>query len=98
MCIRDSIVGAVRAAGGAMTTEDLARHASAWDEPISASYRGVRVWECPPNGQGLAALLALAMLDGCEVPRAGSAERMHLQIETHRLDTRTHNLTPAAQV
>ena len=83
--IAERIVGAVRTAGGAMTTEDLTRHASAWDEPISASYRGVRVWECPPNGQGLAALLALAMLDGCEVPRAGSAERMHLQIEALRL-------------
>ena len=83
--IAERIVGAVRAAGGAMTTEDLTRHASAWDQPISASYRGVRVWECPPNGQGLAALLALAMLDGCEVPRAGSAERMHLQIEALRL-------------
>jgi gamma-glutamyltranspeptidase/glutathione hydrolase len=68
-----------------MTTEDLARHASAWDEPISVSYRDVRVWECPPNGQGLAALLALALLDGCELPPAGSAERAHLQIEALRL-------------
>ena len=79
------IVNAVRAAGGAMTTEDLARHTSAWDEPISVSYRDVRVWECPPNGQGLAALLALAMLDGCELPASGSVERAHLQIEALRL-------------
>jgi gamma-glutamyltranspeptidase/glutathione hydrolase len=83
--IAERIVGAVRAAGGAMTTEDLARHASAWDEPISVRYRDVRAWECPPNGQGLAALLALAMLDGCELPPAGSPERAHLQIEALRL-------------
>jgi len=83
--IAERIVGAVRAAGGAMTTEDLARHASAWDEPISVSYRGIRVWECPPNGQGLAALLALALLDGCELPPSGGTERAHLQIEALRL-------------
>jgi gamma-glutamyltranspeptidase/glutathione hydrolase len=95
--IAERIVSAVRAAGGAMTTEDLARHRSAWDDPISVTYRDVRVWECPPNGQGLAALLALAMLDGCELPPAGSAERAHLQIEALRLgfaDARWHVADP----
>ena len=94
----ERIVTAVRAAGGAMTTEDLARHHSAWEEPISVAYGGVRVWECPPNGQGLAALLALAMLDGCELPPAGSAERAHLQIEALRLgfaDARWYVSDPA---
>ena len=58
---------------------------AAADEPISVPYRDVRVWECPPNGQGLAALLALAMVDGCELPPAGSAGRTHLQVEALRL-------------
>ena len=96
--IAERFVAAVRAAGGAMTTEDLARHASTWDEPISVSYRGVRVWECPPNGQGLAALLALALLDGYELPPAGGAERAHLQIEALRLafaDARWYVTDPA---
>jgi gamma-glutamyltranspeptidase/glutathione hydrolase len=96
--IADRIVSAVRSAGGAMTSDDLARHRSAWDEPISVSYRDVRVWECPPNGQGLAALLALAMLDDGELPPAGSAERAHLQIEALRLgfaDARWYVADPA---
>jgi gamma-glutamyltranspeptidase/glutathione hydrolase len=83
--IAERIAGAVRAAGGAMTADDLARHRSTWQEPISAGYRTVRVWECPPNGQGLAALLALAMLDGLPLGSAGSAERAHVQIEALRL-------------
>jgi len=96
--IAERIVGAVRSAGGAMTTDDLARHRSACDEPISVTYRDVRVWECPPNGQGLAALLALAMLDDGELPPAGSAERAHLQIEALRLgfaDARWYVADPA---
>ncbi len=74
-------------AGGVMTEEDLAAHTSTWETAISASYRGYRVWECPPNGQGLAALLALNILEGFDmrtlVPL--SAERLHLQIEAMRL-------------
>jgi gamma-glutamyltranspeptidase/glutathione hydrolase len=96
--IAERIVRAVRAAGGAMTTEDLANHHSVWEEPISVAYRGLRVWECPPNGQGLAALLALGVLDGCELPPAGSAERVHLQIEALRLgfaDARWYVADPA---
>ena len=83
--IAEQIASAARAAGSAMTADDLASHRSTWEEPISTSYRDVRVWECPPNGQGLAALLALAMLDGMPIPPAGTAERVHMQIEALRL-------------
>lgn len=83
--IAERIAEAARAAGGAMTARDLAEHRSTWEEPISAPYRGVRVWECPPNGQGLAALLALSILDGLTLPAFGSAERAHVQIEALRL-------------
>jgi gamma-glutamyltranspeptidase / glutathione hydrolase len=83
--VAERIVAAVHAAGGAMTTEDLASHRSTWEDPISVGYREMRVWECPPNGQGLAALLALAILDGVEVGRFGTAERAHVQIEALRL-------------
>jgi gamma-glutamyltranspeptidase/glutathione hydrolase len=83
--IAERIVAAVRAAGGAMSTDDLASHRSTWEDPIAVAYRDVRVWECPPNGQGLAALLALAMLDGVTIPPFGTAERAHLQIEALRL-------------
>ena len=55
--IAESICATVQAAGGCMCEADLAAHASDLVGPISTVYRGVRVWECPPNGQGLTALL-----------------------------------------
>ena len=60
--IATAIVDAIQGAGGVLSTDDLASHQSTWDQPISTTYRGVRVWECPPNGQGLAALVALNIL------------------------------------
>jgi gamma-glutamyltranspeptidase/glutathione hydrolase len=80
------IARAVQAAGGVMTEEDLASHTSTWEEPISTVYQGVRVYECPPNGQGLVALIALNILSSFDLPReALSAERLHLIIESLRL-------------
>jgi gamma-glutamyltranspeptidase/glutathione hydrolase len=89
----------VQEAGGAMTVEDLAAHESTWDEPISTTYRGVRVWECPPNGQGLAALIALNALEGFELSKQDplGVERWHLLIEAMRLafaDTRWYVADP----
>lgn len=95
----EAIAGAARAHGGALAVDDLARHESTWVDAISAGYRGVRVWECPPNGQGLAALLALAILEGLPVHPFGTAERAHLQIEALRLgfaDARWYVTDPAA--
>lgn len=73
--------------GGLITADDLARHTSTWVEPIRARYRGYDVWEIPPNGQGIAALLALNILDEFklhEYPRE-SVESYHLQIEAIKL-------------
>ncbi|MGC8781380.1 MAG: gamma-glutamyltransferase family protein [Anaerolineae bacterium] len=97
--IAEAIAGAVQAAGGCMTVEDLAGHTSTWDEPISTTYRGLRVWECPPNGQGLAALLALNILEGFDLASLDplSPERLHLEIEAMRLafaDARRHIADP----
>jgi gamma-glutamyltranspeptidase / glutathione hydrolase len=72
---------------GYITKEDLAAHTSTWDDPISVSYRGYEVWEIPPNGQGIAALSALNILEGFDlgaIPR-DSAESYHLQIEAMKL-------------
>jgi gamma-glutamyltranspeptidase/glutathione hydrolase len=91
--VAEAIVRALQAEGGVMSMEDLASHESTWDAPISTDYRGTRVWECPPNGQGLTALLALNLLEGFDVrslPPLG-AERLHLVIQALRLafaDTR----------
>ncbi|HEX6816881.1 MAG TPA: gamma-glutamyltransferase, partial [Ktedonobacterales bacterium] len=73
--------------GGTLTADDLARHTSTWVDPISTSYRGYDVWEIPPNTQGLAALLALNILEGTDLatlPRE-SAESFHLQLEAMKL-------------
>lgn len=82
-----SIVETVQKAGGLMTLDDLASHESTWDEPISTTYRGYRIWECPPNGQGLAALIALNIIEGIDLKYHAplSVERLHLLIEAMRL-------------
>jgi gamma-glutamyltranspeptidase/glutathione hydrolase len=85
--IAEAIVDEVQQAGGCLTLDDLAAHQSNWDEPISTTYRGLRVWECPPNGQGITALLALNILEGYDLTKmpSFSAERLHLEIESLRL-------------
>ena len=97
--IARAIVEVVRQAGGVMTLEDLASHESTWDEPISTVYRGLRVWECPPNGQGITALLALNILEGFELKGQDplGPDRWHLLIEATRLafaDTRWYVADP----
>lgn len=98
--VAEALVQVVRDSGGVISVEDLAAHHSTWDDPISTTYRGFRVWECPPNGQGLAALLALNILEPlelCNLEPMG-AERFHLLIEGMRLafeDTRWFVADPA---
>jgi len=85
--IAERIVDFARSTGGHLTRGDLESHTSTWVDPISTSYRGHDVWEIPPNGQGLAALIALNILEGFElaaVPR-NSAQSFHLQIEAIKL-------------
>jgi gamma-glutamyltranspeptidase/glutathione hydrolase len=98
--IAEAIVRVVQQAGGCLTMDDLAAHSSTWDQPISTTYRGFRVWECPPNGQGLAALLALNLLEGYDLACLPtlSSQRLHLMIEAMRLafaDTRWYVADPA---
>jgi gamma-glutamyltranspeptidase/glutathione hydrolase len=97
--IAHAIVRVIEQSGGVMAPADLAAHTSTWDEPISTTYRGVRVWECPPNGQGLTALIALNILEGFAL--AGQdplgTDREHLLIEALRIafaDTRWYVADP----
>lgn len=94
------LAATVQQAGGCLSLDDLAGHSSTWEQPISTTYRDVRVWECPPNGQGLAALLALNILEGFEIQRSDprSVGRLHLMIEAMRLafaDARWYVADPA---
>lgn len=71
--------------GGWITPTDMAAHVSTWDEPICADYRGIRLYECPPNGQGLAAILALNLVEGYDLAHMSPADRIHASIEAMRL-------------
>ena len=83
------IVAALRALGGLHTEEDFARslRGAEFVEPIMTAWRGMEVYQCPPNGSGLHVLQLLGILDGFETPEAGpiSAERYHRHIEAARL-------------
>jgi gamma-glutamyltranspeptidase/glutathione hydrolase len=85
--IAEAIAKVIQEAGGCMTADDLAAHVSTWETPISITYRGYRVYECPPNGQGIAALIALNLLEGFDLSSLDpiSADRLHLEIEAMRL-------------
>ena len=76
----------IQSEGGWLTESDLANHHSDWDEAISTNYRGVDIWECPPNGQGIAALIALNLAEGYDIGSMGaqSADRYHYLIESMR--------------
>ncbi len=96
-----------RAHGGAMTAADMAAYQPEWVTPISQDYRGYTLHEIPPNGQGIAALIALGILKHFDVAalKVDSAASQHLQIESMKLafadvyryvaDPRAMTLTPA---
>jgi gamma-glutamyltranspeptidase/glutathione hydrolase len=93
--------------GAALTLEDLAAHTLDWVDPIGIDYRGYTLHEIPPNGQGIAALMALGMLENFDVASlpVDSPDSMHLKIEAMKLafadineyvsDISTMRVTPA---
>ena len=85
--LADKIAAFVQEQGGWLSTEDMAAHTSDWEEPISTDYRGVTCWECPPNGQGIAALEALNIAEGFDLKAMGSQspDAYHHLIESMRL-------------
>jgi gamma-glutamyltranspeptidase/glutathione hydrolase len=108
--IAERIALAAEAEGGAMTMEDLAAHRADWIEPIAVEYRGYHLHEMPPNGQGIAALIALGILRNFDVASfpVDSADSIHLQIEAmklglsdawaHAADPASMKLTPAQMI
>ena len=75
------------ACGGALDSGDMAAHHPDWVDPIGQDYRGYRVHEIPPNGQGIAALIALGILEHFDLGNiaADGVESLHLQIEAMKL-------------
>jgi gamma-glutamyltranspeptidase/glutathione hydrolase len=85
--LAEKIAAHAKNTGGAMTEEDLGAHTIDWVDPISADYRGYTLHEIPPNGQGIAALLMLGMLENHDLVShaVDSADSIHLQLEAMKL-------------
>ena len=85
--IAKKIVAYSTSAGGLFSRRDFAEHSSTWVEPVSTTYRGYRVWELPPPGQGIAVLQMLNILEGFDLASLGpdSADWWHLFIQTKKL-------------
>jgi gamma-glutamyltranspeptidase/glutathione hydrolase len=71
--------------GGWITPEDMAAHKSVWERPLTADYHDITLHECPPNGQGLAAILAVNIASGFDLAAMSEADRTHVMIESMRL-------------
>src|SRR5256884_5057993 len=85
--IADKIDEFMRANGGFLRKADFEKHISTWVEPVSTSYRGYDVFELPPNGQGIAALQMLNILEGFDLGAMGrnSPEALHTMIEAKKI-------------
>lgn len=79
------IVECSEAAGGYLNYDDLLDHQVEWVEPVKANYRGYDIWEIPPNGQGMIALMALNVMKQFEAAKVNNADVMHKQIEAMKL-------------
>lgn len=105
--VAQAIEAHAKAHGGALTAADLAAYRPEWVDPIGKDYAGHRLHEIPPNGQGIAALIALGILSHFDLAgmKADSVQAQHLQIEAMKLafadtyryvsDARTMTVTPA---
>lgn len=85
--LAETIERFMKRVGGFLTARDLAEHRSEWVEPVSTSYRGLEVWELPPNTQGIAALQILNLLEGFDVAAMGfgSPDHVHHFVEAKKL-------------
>ena len=105
--IAEALVKFSKQHGGAMTLQDLAQYRPEWVEPIAQNYRGYTLHEIPPNGQGIAALIALGILENFDIAsmKVDGIDSQHLQIEAMKLafadvyryvaDPRHMEVTPA---
>jgi gamma-glutamyltranspeptidase / glutathione hydrolase len=85
--IAGKILAFSRKLGGTMSAEDMADYSSDWVQPISTTYRGWTVYELPPNGQGIAALMMLNIMERFPLAKYGhtSADALHVMIEAKKL-------------
>ncbi|MFM8354614.1 MAG: gamma-glutamyltransferase, partial [Gammaproteobacteria bacterium] len=86
--LAERMVAAAHAAGGALSRQDLAVHTADWVTPIASPYRGISLHEIPPNGQGMAAQIALGILAHLTLAPLDSADGVHQQIEAMKIAVR----------
>jgi len=78
--IAQTIADFIKSQDGFLSSDDLASHHSEWVEPVSTNYRGYDVWELPPNGQGIAALQMLNILEGYDFSQIAYGSRTHIHL------------------
>lgn len=83
--LAQAMVDFSRRTGGYLTLEDLADYHAEWQQPLHIDYRGYEVWEMPPNGHGVTALMALNILKGFEFTKRDCGATFHKQIEAMKL-------------
>lgn len=85
--IAQTIASFIQEQGGFLSVSDLKNHKSQWVNPVSVNYRGYDVWELPPNGQGIAALQMLNIIEQYDFStiKFGSAEHIHIVTEAKKL-------------
>jgi gamma-glutamyltranspeptidase/glutathione hydrolase len=83
--LADKIDAFMEQHGGHLRKSDLEKYKPEWVEPISTNYRGYDVWEIPPNGQGMIALMALNIFAEMNPPKAHDVKTVHEQIEAMKL-------------
>jgi gamma-glutamyltranspeptidase/glutathione hydrolase len=85
--LAQAMVASSNAEGGCLTMQDLAAHTADWVTPVQQSFKGVELHEIPPNGQGLAAQIALGILQHLPDQPLDSAEEVHQHIEAMKIAT-----------
>ena len=96
--IAEAIANTLQRYGAFISTDDLAAHSGDWVDPVSTTYRDVEVFEHPPNSQGIAALIALNIVEGLDLGPPESSQRQHVLIEAMKLaliDRNEHVTDPA---
>jgi len=85
--IAETMANFIQSEGGFLSTDDLSSFHAEWTPPVSSNYRGYDVWELPPNGQGIAALQILNMLENYDLKKMGlfSSEYIHLFTEVKKI-------------
>jgi len=85
--VAKKILARSKGLGGTLTARDLANYSSEWVEPVSTSYHGWTVYELPPNGQGIAALMMLNLMENFPLAQfgPGAADTLHVMIEAKKL-------------